>query len=101
VVLRRIRDTPARLRIPDMPVRFAAGMPRRSNGGRPSKGDRDLLVTRPARPLGDVVRARADEAGLTISEYVAVVLAHAHGMPEHAPATLGARPQTELPLKSA
>lgn len=56
-------------------------MARRGQGGRPYKGDRDHIVTRPSRLVGDVIRQRADEAGLTISDYVADVLARAHGLP--------------------
>jgi hypothetical protein len=73
-------------------------MSRKPSGGRPGKGDRDLLVTRPARAVGDVVRARADEAGLSISEYVAAVLADTHGLPELAPTAIHTSGQTELPL---
>jgi hypothetical protein len=60
-------------------------MARRGHGGRPSKGDRDHIVTRPSRVVGDLVRQRADEAGLSISDYVANVLARAHGLPEPVP----------------
>lgn len=73
-------------------------MSRKPSGGRPSKGDRDSIITRPARPLGNVVRARADEAGMTISEYVAMVLANAHGMPEWAPPRSATHEQEVLPL---
>lgn len=73
-------------------------MSRQPSGGRPSKGDRDLLVTRPLRALGDVVRARADDAGMSISEYVATVLATTHGLPELAPTAIHTCGQTELPL---
>jgi hypothetical protein len=73
-------------------------MARKPSGGRPSKGDRDSIITRPARPLGNVVRARADEAGMTISEYVAMVLARAHGMPEYAPVPSTSMEQGVLPL---
>jgi hypothetical protein len=73
-------------------------MSRKPSGGRPSKGDRDSIITRPARPLGNVVRARADEAGMTISEYVAMVLANAHGLPEYAPAPSTTHDQGVLPL---
>ncbi len=66
--------------------------------GRPSKGDRDSIITRPMRPLGDVVRAKADEAGMTISEYVAKILAEVHGMPQYAPVTSAPSDQRELPL---
>ncbi len=76
---------------------LAVAMPRKPSGGRPSKGERDSIITRPVRPLGDVIRARADEAGLSISDYVATVLANAHGMPEAAP-TRPAVQQEVLPL---
>ena len=73
-------------------------MARKPSGGRPSKGDRDMLVTRPARVIGDAVRARADEAGLTISEYIATVLANVHALPEYAPKARTPSSQEELPL---
>lgn len=75
-------------------------MRRTPSGGRPSKGPRDLLVTRPAAELAAVVRDRADELGMSISDYVATVLATAHGMPHAAP-SIHATTQQELPLKSA
>lgn len=71
-------------------------MARRGQGGRPYKGDRDHIVTRPSRLVGDVIRQRADEAGLTISDYVANVLARAHGLPE--PVALPQVDQGVLPL---
>ena len=72
-------------------------MARRGHGGRPYKGDRDHIVTRPSRVVGDLVRQHAEEAGLTISDYVAAVLARAHGVPEAAP--LNRDPEQEvLPL---
>src|SRR4051795_4345388 len=79
-------------------VRLSVGMARKPSGGRPNKGDRDSIIPRPARPLGNVVRARADEAGMTISEYVAMVLARAHGMPEYAPVPSTSIEQGVLPL---
>ncbi len=78
-------------------MRLGCGMTRRGGPGRPSKGDRDVIITRPARPLGDVVRARADEAGLSISEYVASVLAEVHHLPQYAPQARPPQPE-ELPL---
>lgn len=69
--------------------------------GRPSKGARHVIVTRPAKPVADLVMERAAEAGLSISEYVAGVLAHAHGMSEYAPAPQVWDDQQELPLKTA
>ncbi|GAB3682876.1 hypothetical protein GCM10028814_20430 [Angustibacter aerolatus] len=76
-------------------------MARHGQGGRPSKGDRDQILTRPPRALGDAVRAHAEELGMTVSDYVATLLADAHGMPEYAPSRVASRPQEELPLKSA
>jgi hypothetical protein len=78
-------------------IRLGEPMARRGHGGRPYKGDRDHIVTRPSRVVGDLVRQRAEEAGLTISDYVAAVLARAHGVPEAAP--LNRDPEQEvLPL---
>lgn len=54
--------------------------------GRPSKGDRDHLVTRPQRPVGDRVRMRAEELGYeSVSDYVAAVLAVHEGLAHLAP----------------
>jgi hypothetical protein len=54
--------------------------------GRPSKGDRDHLVTRPARPIAEAVRAAASELGYdSVSDYVAAVLAERHGLDHLAP----------------
>ena len=81
----------------ELVIRLGEPMARRGHGGRPYKGDRDHIVTRPSRVVGDLVRQRADEAGLTISDYVAAVLARAHGVPEAAP--LDRDPEQEvLPL---
>ena len=52
---------------------------------RASKGDRDIMVTRPARAVGNEVRRRAEETGLSISEYIARVLALECGLPDLAP----------------
>jgi hypothetical protein len=73
-------------------------MVRKPSGGRPHKGDRALIATRLAQPLATVVRDRADEAGMTITDYVAMVLARAHGMPEFAPASSVTAEQEVLPL---
>jgi len=72
----------------------------RGRGGRPSLGERDAMMIRPASALGERVRDAADEAGMTITDYVSTILAREHGCPELAP---NARPtdQTELPLAQA
>lgn len=62
---------------------------------RASKGDRDIMVTRPARPVGDEVRRRAEQADLSISEYIARTLAIEVGLPDLAPQP---RRDQELPL---
>lgn len=69
--------------------------------GRTSKGDRHVIVTRPQRPVADVVIREAAAAGMSISDYVAAVLAHAHGMPQYAPRPQVPVDQQELPLKTA
>lgn len=67
--------------------------------GRPSKGDRDAFVTRPARPVGDEIRQRADAAGMHYGEYIAAVLAREVGMPELAPVPSVSADQEALPIK--
>lgn len=58
------------------------GMARRpGSGGRPSKGDRSTLITRPPTPLAEAVRNEAERQGLSYSDYVANILAAAHGFP--------------------
>ena len=73
-------------------------MTRRSHGGRPHKGDRVLIASRPSRVVADLVRQRADEAGLSISDYVAKVLAEVHGGPEAGPQLPANTNQEVLPL---
>jgi len=68
--------------------------------GRPHKGARHVIVTRPAKPVADVVMSEAAAAGMTISDYVAGVLARAVGLPQYIPVS-PAHDQQELPLKSA
>jgi hypothetical protein len=74
-------------------------MAKRGQGGRPSKGDRDQIITRPMRSLGDVVRDAADENGMTLSDYVAKVLADAHGLPHLAPPAHARGDQSLLPIE--
>lgn len=58
---------------------------RTTQGGRKSKGPRELLGTRPAVPLADAARTRADELGLSISDYLATLLATDLDMLQYAP----------------
>ncbi|MEB0000127.1 hypothetical protein QN355_18495 [Cryobacterium sp. 10S3] len=57
----------------------------RNGIGRPSKGDRDAFMTKPARPVGDAIRRNAEQLGLNYGEYIAGILARELGMPEYAP----------------
>jgi hypothetical protein len=60
-------------------------MPRLGTGGRKHKGPREPILTRVPAPLADAVRARADESGQTVNDYVATVLAKEHHMLQYAP----------------
>ena len=59
-----------------------------------------MLVSRVAKPLADVIKARAEELDVSYSDYVAGVLAAAHGLPQYAPQSPD-RTQEELPLVKA
>ena len=50
---------------------------------RPSKGDRVVTVARLARPVWAVVQHEAAARGISISAYIADVLAVHVGQPEH------------------
>ena len=67
--------------------------------GRPSKGDRDVFYTRPPRAVGNAIRAESVRRGMTMSDYIAAILANAHDMPELAPAEPPAHMDEELPLR--
>jgi hypothetical protein len=54
---------------------------RAASGGRPSKGNRATLLTRPPVALVEAVRAEAERQDLSYSDYIANVLAAAHGFP--------------------
>ncbi len=54
---------------------------RPASGGRPSKGERAQLLTRPPLPLAQAVRAEAERLDLSYSDYIANILAAAHGFP--------------------
>lgn len=47
--------------------------------GQPHKGDRLLLQSRPVRPVWEAVHAAAARNGLSVSQYVADLLAIHHG----------------------
>lgn len=64
--------------------------------GQPHKGERVLLQTRPHREVWEAVHAAARNAGLSVSQYVADVLAEHVGHPELV-RDLG-RDRGELPL---
>ena len=51
--------------------------------GQPHKGERVLLQSRPVLPVWEAVHERAAEAGLSVSQYVADVLARHVGLPEY------------------
>lgn len=63
-------------------------MPKRRGtpgAGRPSKGDRRQFVTRVPRAAADLVLAEAEARDLSYSEYLAIVIALAHGVPAAMP----------------
>lgn len=67
--------------------------------GRPTKGDRVVLYSRPARPVREAVEKSAAEHGYdSVSDYVAAVLAHHEGLDALAPAPTRNPDQEELPL---
>ena len=59
------------------------------------------MVTRPQRALADAIMRQAAAEGMSISDYIAGVLAHAHGMPQYAPQPGLDVHQEALPLKTA
>lgn len=68
--------------------------------GRPHKGDRDSIMIRPRLPLGELIREQAEEAGMTITDFVATHMAESLGRPELAPEVIVPRNQEVLPLAS-
>lgn len=53
-----------------------------SGMARPSKGDRVVTVSRIQRPVWEHVHAEADRQGISISAYIADVLASHAGRPD-------------------
>lgn len=73
--------------------------PQRNWGGRKSKGDRQALLSRVPDPIADAVRERADERGMTVSDYIASLLAREVGLAELAPEVAPrSTHQEELPI---
>lgn len=83
------------------------------SGGRPSKGPRHPFYARVPEPLAELVIDGADDNGLSLSDYITIVLAEKHGytLPPDFP-RLGAHrdvqesllettPQEELAMRSA
>ena len=58
---------------------------RGGTGGRPSKGKRDQLLSRVPWDLGEVVRENAEAGQVSVSDYIAQVLAREVGRPDLAP----------------
>ena len=69
-------------------------VPRRSNGGRRSKGPRRLLGTRPPDDLADLVVEAADADGVSISDWLVQVIAEklSYPLPENIDPTQGQLP---------
>ena len=72
--------------VSDSGIRYRRIMPpKRTYGGRKSKGDRQPLLTRVPSLIADAVRDCADERGMTLNDYIASVLARDVGLSELAP----------------
>ena len=70
--------------------------------GRPSKGDRVVLYSRPHRDVRAAVEASAAKAGYdAVSDYVAAVLATHEGLADLAPVPTRHPDQKELPLATS
>lgn len=65
--------------------------------GQPHKGDRAYIATRPPKRVADALRVRADERGMSVSEYVAALVAKDVGLPDAVPLRQP-KNQRELPL---
>ena len=64
----------------------------------PHKGQRRLIARRPPQRVAEVIQARAAECDVSVSEYVASVLAAHVGLPDVAPMPKPQTPQEGLPL---
>lgn len=73
-------------------------------GGRPSKGQRDLLATRAPRPVAELARKRAEERGFNVNDYLLSLIAKDIGVavPVAASAKTSANnTAVELPIPAA
>ena len=68
-----------------------------SNGGRRSKGERRLVVTRLATEVADQVAAAAELRGMTVSDYLATLVYSDLGLP---PPVTEPADQPQLPLSA-
>lgn len=73
---------------------------RTSRGGRKSKGARELLGTRPAVPLAEAARNKAEALGMTVSDYLATLIAQDTNLPQFAPKPADPS-RVELPIPAA
>lgn len=71
---------------------------RTSSGGRKSKGARELLGTRPLSALAEAARARVDERGISMSDYLATLIAQDLDLPQYAPNAPTPIQHMELPI---
>ena len=69
-----------------------------SNGGRRSKGERRLLVTRLATEVADRAAVAAEQRGMTISDYLATLVYSDLGLP--LPPITQPADQPQLPLSA-
>lgn len=68
--------------------------------GRPSKGDRHTFMTRVPRAAADLIQEEAHRRGTSYSEYIAYVLATAHGVDMPEPTASTDYEQKELDLQN-
>ncbi|MBE7248026.1 MAG: hypothetical protein INR63_24025 [Actinomycetospora chiangmaiensis] len=66
--------------------------------GRPSKGDRVVVYARPHRVIADRLKSDSEAAGISQSDYVALLLAKALELDEFAPELPHSNGQEVLPL---
>lgn len=69
--------------------------------GRPSKGHRVPIMAKPLAPLAEVIKQKADEAGLSYGEFMTALAADALGMPEYAPLPATTHTQLNFPEEPA